>query len=1181
MVRGSLLYPVPTGANCDLLEERTFYALSGTYDIIALGTTLSGRTLPEGWEYALAVPYLSCYKVKSNWAEELAYDKEHAFMFGPPMEAFLGSYFAGTFFVDGIEYQQGVAKRGFPAVQNWQFLNGVRAVLLDLTAPSGIPAYVENPDFGFLAKFVPAVTFGSQVIEFFGKVYDPTERYRYDFPLAEETEDDLHFVRMFTSFKVECETEYLNHWAIISSSSETPIFWRDTFSGTFFLRAIGVKEYHVLSKAKYNVLKTSTESGGALIYPGWIACAGIVRVGSVKVTYHEQYSYFASLADFRFNPGSVVTQWWPVNAFVMGSILRRRYGLPLLAIQTGIILPYGFTVEFYTEKVAYSLWVATNIPSGSVLVHQACIGIPQAIRWYPQTQNFVGKTIEFLYDFLNKDSFVLLVDETDGPFIFHPQDDNNKVLLCNIMSFTPLGCTAEFVSEDRARFQLQYSPLEFLNLAETFYVNLNPMSDPYLSVPDRVRPLMYAHGLRMVPVWPADWNPWYLEDWSWRAGNFPLIVWDSSGISGFRFTHSFAWEPQFVCDFPEEDDIVDVIYPRARFYFETWSLHRYFLEWNSEEGRYERVYPPDSNVFIGTWVQPEGWHRPYFEWISRDLILEERNGSLIEVGIDNGALAFKLEAFGTLNLAPVTTALDFRDLRVWLRRWIEIAETASPYGGRYSVQIRIQRAVPLALLERIVPDVQLLNERRLGSQLAGGGFGMVPGYYTLPATYKFENQPEAFVAIYQMFPKQFLGEGVLAGSSPRVILGRTFIWVSAFLIGASRNLLRYGFDITPEHRIIVEPNRTYTFANVHYPEKFVKTVLYLLGLTRGLPVTYARNNWNFPIGDPEFIEVLLKNNSFYSHPGYLGYRVSSVVISPAIHPAPSPIISIGQLACCGTTFDFCSAYSLMPIESLEKFLSKNVLGTQVLLFGTMESIAIFKGQDPTIFNESLSELRKIEYYRSSDPRYREPALSGGMYFWNYDNPFNTQLPTKLLDPDDEFSRRMDYRAAPMPVATTFFGVANESIFGTVSWRTLSTSRFARLVFPYSGWIRSLPAGLLRRIPNPNEAIARTGTILALDNEVVLMRQIITMGNAVITVYPRHAVINGAFTVPYFTQDGGACPLWMGEPIVGVDAIPFDEGDVRIFVYSTMGVYSFNLAFNGVYDWTFEPIPTWFGSLLGG
>jgi hypothetical protein len=56
---------------------------------------------------------------------------------------------------------------------------------------------------------------------------------------------------------------------------------------------------------------------------------------------------------------------------------------------------------------------------------------------------------------------------------------------------------------------------------------------------------------------------------------------------------------------------------------------------------------------------------------------------------------------------------------------------------------------------------------------------------------------------------------------------------------------------------------------------------------------------------------------------------------------------------------------------------------------------------------------------------------------------------------------------------------------------------------------------------------------------------------------------------------------MGEPILGVDGIPYDDGRIVVYVYSVRGVYSFVLTPAGVKDWTFEPVPKWYWKLLTG
>ena len=92
-----------------------------------------------------------------------------------------------------------------------------------------------------------------------------------------------------------------------------------------------------------------------------------------------------------------------------------------------------------------------------------------------------------------------------------------------------------------------------------------------------------------------------------------------------------------------------------------------------------------------------------------------------------------------------------------------------------------------------------------------------------------------------------------------------------------------------------------------------------------------------------------------------------------------------------------------------------------------------------------------------------------------------------------------------------------------------------------------------------------------------MRKVITIGNNKVTLFPRAAVFLGNKVVPYFTQDGGNCPLWMGEPILGIDAVPLDTGKLIVYLFTTRGVISFRLTVDGVEDesWEFAPVPEWF------
>jgi hypothetical protein len=138
----------------------------------------------------------------------------------------------------------------------------------------------------------------------------------------------------------------------------------------------------------------------------------------------------------------------------------------------------------------------------------------------------------------------------------------------------------------------------------------------------------------------------------------------------------------------------------------------------------------------------------------------------------------------------------------------------------------------------------------------------------------------------------------------------------------------------------------------------------------------------------------------------------------------------------------------------------------------------------------------------------------------------------------------------------------------------------RLLFFHQGWQQTLPAGRLKRLPDPFEAFLRTGSYNGLDYEVTGVRHIMTMGHARVRLLPRHAVWEGIRIVPYFRIDGGECPLWQGEPILAVDGFPLDDGRVYVWVYTVYGVYSLIVTPSGVEDWSFDPLPRFLHAFVG-
>jgi len=355
-------------------------------------------------------------------------------------------------------------------------------------------------------------------------------------------------------------------------------------------------------------------------------------------------------------------------------------------------------------------------------------------------------------------------------------------------------------------------------------------------------------------------------------------------------------------------------------------------------------------------------------------------------------------------------------------------------------------------------------------------------------------------------------------------------------------------SVNPIVPLITLPNATYRFVRPLYDSDYIiySIAKFLDALVTGYP------EYSFPekITDYEFSA----NPAGFHAAGKAQW--STIELPGIAHPAPAPFINGGaKIIGLGSLYRWAKSEGLALPQWFERFIERNDENGDHFLAGKLKATIVYASYWPI------------------QPYYLQ------LYVWNYvgTNPYS------------HFS-----------VATNIYGVFNEiSRFGTILWSAPLQDNYnwrgkqfnewysfynhrARLLSPSRGWIEELPAGRMTRIPDVLEVSALYGTATYLDREAILVKEIVTLGNTSVLLLPRHARYDAlGLTVPYFTQDGGRCPLWMGEPIIGVDGIPYDDGRIVVYVYSVRGVYSFVLTPHGVEDWTFEPVPKWYWKLLTG
>jgi len=436
--------------------------------------------------------------------------------------------------------------------------------------------------------------------------------------------------------------------------------------------------------------------------------------------------------------------------------------------------------------------------------------------------------------------------------------------------------------------------------------------------------------------------------------------------------------------------------------------------------------------------------------------------------------------------------------------------------------------------------------------------------------------------VEQCFPQTFYDEEQIMPDESRIpiIIGR--FW----LVRHTGNVWKYhnafpeyevGWWLSKNAKLIIQPGEVYEFAHFDNYQLVVKSVLNFLSLTSG-PLDWM-------VGDPE---IRVATNILVGSIGWQCHVPSR--IGPAFdqqrtiytHPASACYIGGGQLVECGSIASFGSYYgsvgSMHWLDSTERFFLR--FGTVFFACGWMDSIAVYRGNDRTGSHNSYYIQSILNHHPEREALlktgfvwYRYPSLYQ-VYSWQYDNPFLGSFPTV----GSGLGVRIAYPYVPVVGTLGYFLVCNDdAVAGSAKFHP----GYYRVILPFEGWRKSLPAGIVRRIPDPVFAHIRYGTFNFLDREVLFMRRVITMGNVPVILYPRFAQFPNRI-VYYFTQDGGRCPLWMGEPIVGIDGFPLDTGKIVVSIFTLRGIISFRLTVDGVEwnSWKLSPVPTWYSQLLG-
>ena len=1094
---------VPTGHP---ITEGTMIALQADWTYIYLGASIGGVTVPD-YNFVAIIPFFTNYQVSFNGQE---FDWDYAFMqySGPPEKFFLGTMGSnGLIYHNSLFFGTAFGWAGIPPAMHYHKISGVGIARVPRVQSSGwhdrsLPAFViKDP---LIIGYNPSIWVGTECLVAWATIDDATKEV-YDELMTAKDYIGVEVVSLPTSYW------YLEHfWPILDQGyveGLSEVHRGTTFYGTLFVWAWSTRKFHLFDESRYRYFDPVIKPGGKVL------AAGILWVGSVGVNATAERYYYPQPGDpdyFRFclyNPAPFnAIRWFDVQAFLVGYYYERN-GSHIFEVSYGAVLPPCYTVDYVGQEVLCQVYLATNLPSGSVLVHQAVLATPTRVQFHPQSySNLLTVINDWLYDLLNTDRFWLISDVNE-PIVVTPEDSRDETqssfTACHLKTWRPVRVVRVEDREDGRWFLCSYSSLSL-----TGYMARYLRSDGHLSFRGCV-----TAGYQWVPL---------LDIRSSRFGLRWLVPWHTGVVPSWC-----SMDP-----------------------YEAWVINDPIaVDWNwygGEIPRYITTYPPDyTNLPDDRIIDVERFHRFYYTdifvlWNGRTLIGSKivREGPYYVLEITNGYSVYPYSprfVGSWVDPTPDYYEYDPYNIIPEIKRKIERRFRYEVAHSNYlsDAHIRIQTSVPREFISCFLSKPYTFWDTRSGLPLADWRHviptNILPyGYLVIPPSIDFQ------------CPKEFASFKIPQESSIPIVIGLTRIDFATRIA------------INPIVPLIAEPGATYTFVRPFNWQSYTSSILSLLDDLVPAFVVHKEVLLGSIVRVPS--ETIKDYELRASGVPFLAVGSNDFVISVAAaepsHVAPAPFIRGGQkVKGLGSLYQWAQQEGLTVPAWLERYIFRNGVDGDHFVCGTLPIRIVYASYWP------LEQEREILL----------------IHLWRYTG-------TNLIKPI--FS------------SESIYGIFNEDFrFGTILWHPplydhiydlgSYRSHRARLLFPHRGWHETLPAGKIRRIPDPMIAIAVYGTSTYLDREVVLVRQIVTLGNNVVQLYPRKAVFGFGRIVPYFTQDGGKCPLWLGEPIIGVDGVPYDDGRIVVHVYSVRGVYSFLLTPFGVENWSFGPVPRWFWKLLTG
>ena len=1118
---------VPTGHP---IYGTSFVALEANWIIQGLGSVIGGVSV-SNHSFVAIVPYLSNYIVTFDW---LTHDHNYQFFqySGPPMNLFIGSVDSfGTIYVNLQPFGTTFGWAGIPYSMNYHRISQVGVTRVPRSTPSvfefytlQLPAYiVQDP---LIVRYDPYQWIGSEAIVAWATLEDALKE-NYDELMTAKDYIGMELIALPTSPK----SGLVDVWIVDRGWIEglQSVYRKNPCKGTFWFWAWTrlEKQFHLFDDSRYQFFDPIIKPGGKVF------AIGLFHAGSVGVQATAERHRYPQPGDPGYirsvtcNPAPFdVIEWFDVTVFAAGYFYQHK-GSYVFETSYGAVIPPCYTIEYYGSQVILSVYLATNIPSGSVLIHQAVLAYPKRVQFHPESySNLLTVLIDWLYYAANRDRFILVSDYSD-PLTITPEDGRSESLAvftaCDVKSYKPFGGEVTDETEDGWEVRFKYTSLHGYTYEAVYFKRRDGAlrfngCDPLVIVP-------LSGGLRWLVPMLTDFDTlWCMQSGADEPWDFVYPVNISLSYNGVPLPRTIVDPLPVYTDLPD-NRVIDVERPHEFFYEDIFVLTN-------------PKFPDIPATIVGS-VIANYWDVPNGDYVLR----VTTPLAFTYIPAFAGSWKYPTPLYNAEGNDPFNILPN-------LRRTIERRFKREVYHSNFlsDVHIRIQTRVFREFVECVITKPTFFHEHRTGRDPGEWFGGTYPFIWLIPvvADHRAINEFLWFhPTIDHWCLKNFASYDVRLEEAIPVVIGRT-------MCSVPRSVLTPIFEIfiNPIVPLIARPNATYRFVRRFYDDEYL-----IRSIARFLDALVCISPDSSPREEITDHEFVANPAGFHA----VGSALWSSIQLPGIaQPAPAPFIPGGaKITGLGSLYRWAVSEGLVVPKWFERFIERNGETGDHFLAGKLPTTIVYASYWPL------------------DPTYLQ------LFSWKYigTNPYvHVSIATNIYVVFNEIFRSGTIMwSAPLRDDYPWRGAAYNNLLSLGF-----TNNRSRLLFPRRGWVEELPAGKMTRIPDSLEVLALYGTSTYLDREAIFVKEIVTLGNTSVLILPRHARYDQlGLTVPYFTQDGGRCPLWMGEPIVGVDAIPFDDGRIVVYVYSVRGVYSFVLTPRGVEDWAFEPVPKWYWKLLTG